>query len=307
MTLQQLRYITAIAESGSINGAANLLQVSQSSLSNALSNLEREMKIVVFQRNNRGVSLTPEGEEFLGYARRAIDEFRALEVRYSGRARTRRRFAVAAQPSALASAAFASVAREFARDDFELIFNATSVDSALHCVETFKSEIATFVLTSANQATAARAFNEREVEFIELGPAPLCAYFSASHPLAGTTRVKIDQLAPYPRVLIQAALNRETIISAERSIEIGSSIFEIQAGDIDAAKMILLGCDAYALGFRLIDCKREQRSFKEVPLVDVDEATFGYLKKKRVALSEPGRAFIDALQNILDEKLEHTN
>ena len=303
MTLQQLLYVTAIAESGSINGAANLLQVSQSCLSSALSNLEREVKIIVFQRHNRGVSLTPDGEEFLGYARRAIDEFRVMEERYSARARRRRRFAVAAQPSALASAAFASVAREFSRRDFELEFEQTSIDDALRRVETHSSEIAAFALTNANRATATRVFYERDVEFIELVAAPLCVYFSAKHPLAEKKKIDIERLATYPRVTIKNVDNRGSNLRAEFLAETRAEPFEIQTSDLDSVKLILQGCEAYAAGFGLIDCRREQFLIREIPLVGAEEGTFGYLKKKGVALSEPGSFFIRELQNFLHERL----
>ena len=69
MRLQQLRYIIAIAESGSINAAAHSLFVSQSSLSVIVHDLERELGVQIFERSSRGISLTSDGVEFLGYAR----------------------------------------------------------------------------------------------------------------------------------------------------------------------------------------------------------------------------------------------
>ena len=68
MTLQQLRYLIAIAEYGSINAAAQNLYASQSNLSTAIKELERELGITVFTRSNRGVTLTNDGTELLGYA-----------------------------------------------------------------------------------------------------------------------------------------------------------------------------------------------------------------------------------------------
>ena len=66
MTLQQLRYIVAIAEAGTFSGAAKKLYITQPSLTKTGRELEREMNIQIFERTNKGVHLSREGEIFLG-------------------------------------------------------------------------------------------------------------------------------------------------------------------------------------------------------------------------------------------------
>ena len=73
MTLQQLQQIITIADSGSMNEAAKKMFISQPSLSAAVKELEKEIGISIFVRSNRGIVITPEGEEFLGYARQIIE------------------------------------------------------------------------------------------------------------------------------------------------------------------------------------------------------------------------------------------
>ena len=68
MTLQQLRYVIQAADSRSMNEAAKALYISQPSLSGAIKELEKEIGIELFKRSSHGTVLTPEGEEFLGYA-----------------------------------------------------------------------------------------------------------------------------------------------------------------------------------------------------------------------------------------------
>ena len=82
MTLQQLKYALAIADCGSMNEAAKQLFISQPSLSETMKELEAEIGIEIFLRSNRGISLTPEGEEFLGYARQVTEQFGLLQSRY---------------------------------------------------------------------------------------------------------------------------------------------------------------------------------------------------------------------------------
>ena len=72
MTLQQLRFLIAVAESGSINAAAQRLYTAQSNISNAVKSLEQELHLEIFTRSSRGVTLTNDGTELLGYARHIL-------------------------------------------------------------------------------------------------------------------------------------------------------------------------------------------------------------------------------------------
>ena len=82
MTLQQLKYVVTVAETGTITEAAGKLYISQPSLTNAIHELEREMQIVIFNRTNKGISLSKEGDIFLGYARQVLEQAEILEDKY---------------------------------------------------------------------------------------------------------------------------------------------------------------------------------------------------------------------------------
>lgn len=82
MTLQQLRYVVTIAEIGTISKAAEELFVSQPSLTKALKELEKEMQITIFDRTNKGIHVSREGEIFLGYARQVLEQAALIEEKY---------------------------------------------------------------------------------------------------------------------------------------------------------------------------------------------------------------------------------
>ena len=82
MTLTQLRYAITVANSDSMNEAARNLFISQPSLSAAIKELEEEAGIEIFRRTNRGISVTPEGEEFIGYARQVVEQYNLIENKY---------------------------------------------------------------------------------------------------------------------------------------------------------------------------------------------------------------------------------
>ena len=82
MTLQQLRYIVEVAKSGTFMEAAKNLFLSQPSLTKSIKELEKEMGILIFDRTNKGVSVTKEGEIFLSYARQVLEQAALLEEKY---------------------------------------------------------------------------------------------------------------------------------------------------------------------------------------------------------------------------------
>mgnify|MGYP000309756094 FL=1 len=82
MTLQQLRQILAVADSGSINEAAKRLYITQPSLSATIKAVEKETGLSIFARSNRGIITTAEGEEFLGYARQVSEQYQLMEDKY---------------------------------------------------------------------------------------------------------------------------------------------------------------------------------------------------------------------------------
>lgn len=82
MTLTQVQYVVAIADTKSMNKAANKLFVSQPALSEAIKDLEAELQTQLFIRTNKGVIVTTEGEEFLSYARQMVELGKLVEERF---------------------------------------------------------------------------------------------------------------------------------------------------------------------------------------------------------------------------------
>ena len=106
MTLQQLKYVVTVAETGTITEAAGKLYISQPSLTNAIHELEREMQIVIFNRTNKGISLSKEGDIFLGYARQVLEQAEILEDKYKGEGSGKKQFCVSTQHYSFAVNAF---------------------------------------------------------------------------------------------------------------------------------------------------------------------------------------------------------
>jgi DNA-binding transcriptional LysR family regulator len=90
MTLQQLKYFIEVVNAGSISKAADSLFITQPSLSNAIKDLENEVGMELFTRTPKGITLTPDGVEFLGYTRQVAEQTDLLEQRYLSKKPSRR-------------------------------------------------------------------------------------------------------------------------------------------------------------------------------------------------------------------------
>ena len=82
MTLVQLKYAITVAGENSLNDAAKKLFISQPSLSAAIHSLEEEIGIELFIRSKAGIKVTPEGLEFIGYARQVVEQYELLRWKH---------------------------------------------------------------------------------------------------------------------------------------------------------------------------------------------------------------------------------
>ena len=134
MTLQQLRQVIAIADSGSLNEAARRLYVSQPNLSSVVKELEKEIGITLFLRSNRGIQLTPEGKQFIGFARQVVEQYALLEDRYIGK-KVKKVFSVSAQHYSFAVKAFVETVKRVGMDKYEFAMHETKTGQVIDNVK----------------------------------------------------------------------------------------------------------------------------------------------------------------------------
>ena len=141
MTLQQLKYAVTVAETGSITEAAKKLFISQPSLTNAVHDLEREMHVVIFQRTNKGISISKEGEQFLGYARQVLEQASILEDKYKGGDGGKKQFCVSTQHYSFAVNAFVDLIKQYGQDEYDFSLRETQTYEIIEDVAQMKSEL----------------------------------------------------------------------------------------------------------------------------------------------------------------------
>ena len=147
MNLQQLKYLIATAEAGSITKAAGQLFISQLSLSNAIKDLEAETGTVIFVRSRNGVTLTKDGMEFLGYARQVLQQMELLEDKYIAAQPRKTRFGVSTQHYTFTENAFVELVQRFGQERYEFYFNEAGTHQILEDVKNRISDLGILYLS----------------------------------------------------------------------------------------------------------------------------------------------------------------
>lgn len=303
MTLNQLRYVIEVANSTSMNEAARNLFISQPSLSAAIHELEAEIGMDIFIRSNRGITATPEGKEFLGYARQVVEQYELVEARYISKSETKKRFSVSMQHYTFAVNAFIEVAKKFGLDDYDFSVYETRTNDVIQNVKNFKSEIGILYINDFNEQVLRKIFAENDISFHKLFDCHIYAYITKKHPLANKERVSLEELSEYPCLAFDQG-DSNSFYFAEELFSTYDYKKIIHASDRATLLNLFVGMDGFTLCSGIICEDLNGNDFKALRL-DCDELmTIGYIKRKGVPLSTIGQLYIQEIEKYKENILE---
>ncbi len=295
MTLAQLRYMITIADTGSMNEAAKALYISQPSLSQSVKELEEEIGVALFRRSNRGVSVTQEGREFLGYARQVVEQYGLIESRYIDRKNVKKKFGVSMQHYTFAVNAFVEMVKRFGMDEYEFAIRETKTYEVIEDVKTFRSEIGIIYLNDFNRKVITKLLTESELEFSPLLECGIYVYMWKDHPLAKKEIIAIEELEEYPCLAFEQG-NYNSFYFAEEVLSTYEYKRLIRANDRATLLNLMVGLNAYTLCCGIICESLNGDEFCAVKLKSEERMTIGYLKRKGTTLSPLGEEYLKEIQ-----------
>ncbi|MFR0956333.1 MAG: LysR family transcriptional regulator [Roseburia inulinivorans] len=294
MTLQQLKYALTIADCGSMNEAAKQLFISQPSLSETMKELETEIGLDIFLRSNRGIVITPEGEEFLGYARQVTEQFGLLQSKYIDK-KLKEKFSVSTQHYTFAVKAFVETVKQIGMEQYEFAVHETTTISVIENVKNFKSEIGVLYENDFNEKVLNKMFKENGLEFVELFSCDTFVYLWSGHPLAKQDVIAMEELDEYPCLSFDQGRNNSLYLAEEMK-----STYEykrlIKANDRATLLNLMIGLNAYTLCSGIICEDLNGDDYKAVPLKETEKMRIGYIKRKGAKVSHIGELYIEELK-----------
>lgn len=302
MTLTQLKYIVTVAGEKSMNEAAKKLFISQPSLSTAIRELETEVGIEIFRRTSRGIVLTPEGEEFVGYARQVTEQCELIETKYVHKENVKRKFGVSMQHYTFAVNAFVEMVKQFGMEKYEFAVRETKTYEVIEDVKNFKSEIGILYLNEFNSKVLNKLFAEYELEFQEILRCSIYVYLWKGHPLAGQQEITLEELADYPCLSFEQG-NYNSFYFAEEVLSNYQYKQLIKAIDRATLLNLMVGLNGYTLCSGIICEELNGSEYCAVKLKSDEIMSIGYLKRKGIALSELGQKYVEELSKYKDKAM----
>ena len=298
MTLQQLKYAVAVADTRNITEASKKVFISQPSLTAAIHELEEEMGITIFSRSNKGVTITNEGDEFLSYARQVLEQANLLEDRFKGTGSGNTIFSVSCQHYSFAVNAFVDVIREFGGNEYDFTIRETQTHEIIEDVAHLKSEVGVLYTSSRNENVISKLVKKNNLQFEPLFTAPLHIFISTKNPLAKKKKIKLTDLTPYPYLTYEQGDFNSFYFSEEPLTQIDFECTKnIKVRDRATLFNLLIGLNGYTICSGIISKELNGPEIISRPLDVNDSMTVGVLTRKGMVLSRYASAYIEAIKN----------
>ena len=301
MTIQNLRYIIEIASTRSFSQAARNLFISQSALSASVKDAEQELGIVIFQRSNRGVSLTPAGEDCLKYCKEIVERADYLLNKYKSYAEQHMYFSVSSQHLPFAVRAFDELLVCIPSPTFDLAIRETGTAQMLHDVSTGKSELGVGAFQAEQLKLLKRTLFIDDLQFTEIARLNTYVFLRTQHPLAEKDALTMEDLKDYPYVTYdeEDAPN----YYSEESIFFKPFRRCIHVQDRSTKMSLIRSCDAFSIGIDLpnfnkdIYFRNSDSAMIAIPFADQKELVqVGYLRKNTGDPSPVAKQYIELLK-----------
>lgn len=299
ITLQQLQYFVEVAAEGSISAAADLLYVSQPTMSAAMKDLESRAGRTLLLRSARGVTLTTDGAEFLGYARQVTEQVELLEQRYLGRPPSRRLLGVSAQHYSFVIDAFVRMVKTSGAAEYEFSLRETRTWDIIEDVRTLRSEIGILYRNDFNRSVIDKLLRDSGLAFRPLFLADPHIFISRKNPLAARERVTLDDLAGFPRLTFDQGANN-SFYFAEEILSTLSTPQEIRVSDRATIFNLMIGLDGYTISTGIISDDLDP-SIAAIPL-DIDERIeIGWIGQSAIPLTEQAQRYLAELRAVVSD------
>ena len=298
MTLQQLKYITLVAEKGNITDAAKALYISQPSLTAAIKELEKEMNIQIFDRTNKGVHVSKEGDLFLGYARQILEQVYLLEDHYKNEGTRKQEFCISTQHYSFAVNAFVDLIKTYGQDEYDFSLRETQTYEIIEDVAKMRSEIGILFLNNFNETVLEKILKSNGLIFHQLFVAKPHVFISRRHPLADHKIITNEELDDYPYLSFEQGEHNSFYFS-EEIFSVSERKKNIRVRDRATLFNLLIGLNGYTVCSGVIDKKLNGKDIIAVPLADESDMRIGYITHKKRMLSRLGTTYLDALKKYL--------
>ncbi len=305
MTIQQLNYAVVISETGSFTRAAEILYISQPSLTEAIRELEKEIGIQIFNRTSRGVTLTGDGKEFLQYARSVCGSYEELMERYVGGEGVKKKFSVSTQHYSFAVKAFVEMVKKFDTREYEFSLMEERTQEVIHDVAAARSEIGILYRSDFNASAINKLLRTSGLTFHHLIDCDAYVYLYKDHPLAKKKHITFDMLGDYPCLAFDQG-DTASFYYAEEILSTNDYPRMIKANDRATMLNLMVGLNGYTICSGIICEELNGSDYRAVPYQGDEEnpgavMEIGYITRANSTPGAIAEQYIEELKRYLKQ------
>ena len=295
MTLKQLKYAVTVAETGNITEAAKKLFIAQPSLTAAIAEIEKEYNIKIFSRNKRGIEVTSDGEEFLGYARQVLEQANLIDERYLSTADQKLRFYVSSQHYSFAVEAFVKLLKKTGKDKYEFHMRETQTYDIIEDVTKLRSDIGVLYLNKFNETVILKTLKDNDLRFEPLFTVKPHVFVGKNSPLAKKKKLTLEDLKPYPRLSYEQGSHNSFYFSEEILSTVDCDK-ELVVCDRATLFNFLIGMNGYTICSGVISNELNGTNIIAIPLEVDDYMEIGYILRNFTPVSQLTDEYIKILK-----------
>ena len=197
MNLLHMKYALEVAKSGSINKAAEVLMVAAPNVSRSIKELETDFGITIFERTQNGTKLTPEGEEFINYAKGVLRQIDEIERIYKTGAPKKQKFSISVPRACYISEAFANFSKSLSKEAAEVFYKETNSQRTIHNMTEHDYKLGIIRYAENYDKYFKSMLEEKGFQYELVTEFTYSLIMSADNPLAKKEVITFDDLTDY--------------------------------------------------------------------------------------------------------------
>lgn len=296
MTIQQCKYVLAIAKTGSFSEAAKQLFIAQSSLSISVKSLEQELGIRIFERSGNGVYLTDEGSEFVKYATQICDNSDYVAERYQKK--ISKKLYIATQHYDFIADIFGHFLKKVPDENYRLSIREIETYTVIRDIETAHSDIGIIAIKDGDFEVMNRYLKKKNLLFTPMIEAKPHVFFRKEHPLSRCDMLSGTELLDYPYVSYEQGEHNSSFFT-EELVDISYVNKHIEISDRATLMNLLMLTDAYTIGTGIMPSALNKDDIVSVPFESNGFYVIGYLLHAERKVSDMVKLFIQDMEAAL--------
>lgn len=197
MNILHMKYAVEVAKVGSLNKAAETLFVALPNISRSIKELEADIGITIFDRTAKGMVLTPEGEEFIGYATQILRQIDQVENMYKSGTAKKQKFSISVPRACYISDAFAEFSKTLTKDAAEIFYKETNSQRTINNILNHDYKLGIIRYAENYDKYFKAMLEEKGLSYEMVTEFSYCLIMSAECPLAKKEEITFDDLTEY--------------------------------------------------------------------------------------------------------------